>query len=186
MGCRQEAEQAREQLQARVTGWGGRVRCLEAGDEMQPPQQQQQMLLQQQRQPVVSLPWAAASRLPSGSGRNTALPAAFQQAPWQVGQQQAPANGHSRSNPLYDQTQQAGAFGSAMACLPTDGVATLPQHASAVGPAMHQRQPERQPLPPAPVQCCASGSYGSTSELISGMQARFSEAEGFLSSLQRP
>jgi hypothetical protein len=188
MGCRQEAEQAREQLQARVTVLEGRVRFLEAGYELQPPQQQQ-LLLQQQRQPVLSLPWAAASGLPNGSCRRAALPAVSpQQEPWQAGRQQAAVQGHTRSNPLFDLNQQAGGLGLVAACSPAGAMATLPQHASAAGPAATRsqpRQPQTLPPAPAPAQRCASGTYGSTSELISGMQARFSEAEEFLSSLQR-
>lgn len=45
-GCRLEAQQAREQLQARVTVLEGRVRFLEAGFELGPPPPRQQLLLE--------------------------------------------------------------------------------------------------------------------------------------------
>ncbi|KAL4855676.1 Centrosomal protein [Chlorella vulgaris] len=64
--ARHEAEQAREQLQARVTLLEGRMRFLEAGYELRPLQQQQQWERKTQRQqlqrPFPALPAAPGMR----------------------------------------------------------------------------------------------------------------------------
>lgn len=113
--CRQEAQAAREQLQARVTILEGRVRFLEAGFELRPPHhtQQQPLLLPgstyalAQPQPPLALPAPApagvvAAHAAGGSfggsssssfasgmeavGWRAPAPAAASSTPWQTSQ----------------------------------------------------------------------------------------------------
>ncbi|EFN54629.1 hypothetical protein CHLNCDRAFT_135165 [Chlorella variabilis] len=176
--ARQDAQQAREQLQARVTVLEGRVRFLEAGYELRPSQQQLQLACDMQLgqpQPALQLPWGAAARPPGQLG------------PLAGGGQ------HTRLNPLYD--QQASSSSSAAAAAPVPaGAAAPPSSSSSQAPAAGGIQwplpaapagPAGPAVPAAPAAVPAERSYGSTVELISGMQARFSEAQDFLLSLRR-
>ncbi|KAL4421442.1 hypothetical protein ABPG75_010733 [Micractinium tetrahymenae] len=229
--ARLEAQQAREQLQARVTVLEGRVRFLEAGFELAPAQQQQQLLLEggsmqssrpQQAQPP-ALAWAAPRAAPRAEALRFGSAAGAWQAvahrPGQHGQAgPAPAGSlqrSARSNPLFDSEpssqsltylqQQHGQGSWAQPQLPSAGLTGSPgaaagsrrgaqaQQSGPVGAASTLKPPAAQQR----VHAAATPSiyegplgvaerhYSSTSELIAGMQARFSEAEGFLLSLQQ-
>lgn len=215
--CRQEAQLAREQLQARVTILEGRVRFLEAGYELQPPQLLQCAAHQGQppAQPL-ALTWGPGGSSPARGG----VPAAHSPpvAAWggQAGGQVAAAGGtaawlqqttplqlqdsqpHAHSNPLFDSQpsfaasrQQPAAMAAGAAAAPAPAASWGAAAGTAAAITAHQLQPVAAATvapPPAavvPAPAPAQRGYSSAAELISSMQARFSEADDFLLSLRR-
>jgi len=104
--CRQEAQQAREQLQARLTVLEGQVRFLTAGFQLRPSSHPQQHLLEcsmpmQQQQPLMALPWTATTPTAAGRGQSPVKQQQLVVPPPLYGQQL------TRSNPLFDAQQAA-------------------------------------------------------------------------------
>lgn len=165
--CRQEAQSAREQLQARVTILEGRVRFLEAGFELRPPHHTQQPLLLPGSTYPLALPapvpaagvvaanaaggsWGGSSS--SGGSASEAAqqaPAAASSTPWQTPQlrHMPPAlslQQHARVNPLFESQQRAAA------CALSDAPGC--QHAAIAAPAAARTcsaacQPTEHPVP---------------------------------------
>ncbi|KAL4432186.1 hypothetical protein ABPG77_005948 [Micractinium sp. CCAP 211/92] len=217
----QEAQQAREQLQARVTVLEGRVRFLEAGFELAPALHGQPLLIEgcgarcacaHRAQPPALLPapparHAAICAAAAAGHAALRLPAQHGIGP------SAAANSLeqlAKSNPLFD-AQPSSEFS---APLPHPGacprVSTSSRSWAPGAAAGSQGGTPAQTSAPVNVSTAAAAAtsqwraataagpaeagafpatlkreHGSTAELIAGMQARFSEAEGFLLSLQR-
>lgn len=198
---RLEAEQAREQLQARVTLLEGRMRFLEAGYELRPLQQQQQWERKTQRQQLQRPPPA----LPAAPGMRSSLAGCSVGWEGQKGLDMAPEELHMPLRPaaaaarplLPPGEEQAGAGQtcSLQAVAQCGGwglrAGTAEPWAAAAGLSASCGQlpasPARQGSVSSAVPAAASAmrDFSTTSELISGMQARFTDAQNFLSSLQR-